>query len=114
MKHKKMMSPDPMTTNSSRALPSFNIVTNGELSYAYFLSNGGSVSSSPTFVLGGSSSTSFEVVPAEQLASSSSRAKPKNGGEKGTLAYSATEHQSILVLLQAMPTAFNGGECAPE
>jgi hypothetical protein len=65
-------------------------------------------------VLCGSSSTSFELVPAEQLASSSSRAKPKNGREKGALAYSAAEHQALLVLLQATPTAFNGGESAPE
>ncbi len=50
----------------------------------------------------------------EQLASSSSRAKPKNAREKGALAYSAAEHQALLPLLQAMPTAFNGGESAPE
>jgi hypothetical protein len=66
-------------------------------------------------VLGGSSSTSFEVVPAELLASSSSsRAKSKNGRERGALAYSAAEHQALLALLQATPTAFNGGESAPE
>ena len=53
-------------------------------------------------------------MPAEQLASSSSRAKPKNGREKGALAYSAAEHQALLVALQAMPTAFNGGKSSPE
>jgi hypothetical protein len=33
---------------------------------------------------------------------------------KGALAYSATEHQALLALLQAILTAFNGGESAPE
>jgi hypothetical protein len=76
--------------------------------------NGGSGRTTPTFVLGGSSSTSFEVVPAEQLASSLPRAKPKNGKKKGTEAYNTTEHQALLVLLQAMQTAFKGGKTAPE
>jgi hypothetical protein len=53
-------------------------------------------------------------VPAEQLASPSSRAKPKNGREKGALAYSADEHQALLTVLQEMPTVFNGGESTPE
>ncbi len=109
-----MISPDPMMMNPSSARPSFNGAANGAPSYVSSLSNGGSGRSTPTFVLGGSSSTSFELVPAEQLASSSSRAKPKNGREKGALAYSATEHQALLALLQATPTAFNGGESAPE
>ncbi len=109
-----MISPDPTTMNPSSARPSFNGAANGAPSYASSLSNGGSGRSTPTFVLGGSSSTSFELVPAEQLASSSSRAKPKNGREIGALAYSAAEHQALLALLQAMPTAFNGGESAPE
>ena len=110
---KKMISPDPMTMNPSSARPSFNGAADGE-SFTSSISNGTSGRSTPTFVLGGSSSTSFELVPAEQLASSSSRAKPKNGREKGALAYSATEHQALLALLQATPTAFNGGESAPE
>ncbi len=83
-------------------------------SFASSISTGGSSRSTPTFVLAGSSSTSFEVVPVKQLASSSSRAKPKNGREKGALAYSAAEHQALLALFQATPTAFNGGESAPE
>jgi hypothetical protein len=106
-----MISPDPTMMNPSfHARPSFNGMADGES----FTSYGTSGKSTPTFVLGSTSSTSFEVVPAELLASSSLRAKPKNGRERGALAYSAAEHQVLLALLQATPTAFNGGESAPE
>jgi hypothetical protein len=108
------MSPDLMRMNPLfHARPSFNGAADGE-SFTSSISNGTSGRSTPTFVLGGSSSTSFEVVPAEPLALSSSRAKPKIGRERGALAYSATEHQALLALLQATPTAFNGGESSPE
>ncbi len=107
-----MISPDPtMTMNPSSARPSFNGSADGA-SYASSLTSGGSGRSTPTFVLGMASSTSFDVVSAERLVSS--RAKQKNRREKGALAYSAVEHQALLTLLQATPAAFNGGESAPE
>jgi hypothetical protein len=82
-----MISPDPMTINPSfNAQPSFNGAADGAY-YASSVTNGGGGRSTPTFVLSGSSSTSFEVVPVEQLASSLSRAKPTNGRGKGALAY---------------------------
>ena len=62
---KKMISPDPTTMNPSSARPSFNGAANGAPSYASSLSNGGSGRSTPTFVLGTASSTSFDVVSAE-------------------------------------------------
>ncbi len=102
-----------MMNPSFHARPSFNGMADGE-SFTSSILNGTSGKSTPTFVLGSTSSTSFEVVPAELLASSSLRAKPKNGRERGALAYSAAEHQVLLALLQATPTAFNGVESAPE
>ncbi len=91
-----MISPAPTTMNSSfHARPSFNGAADGE-SFTSSVSNGTSGRSTPTFVPGGSSSTSFEVVTMELLASPSSRAKPKHGREKGALAYSAAEHQALL------------------
>jgi hypothetical protein len=108
-----MISTDPTTNPSFNARPSFNGAGDGA-PYATSASNGGSGRSTTSFVVGGSSSTSFEVVPAELLSSSSSRAKPENGREKGILAYSVTEHQALIMLLQDMPTAFNGSESAPE
>jgi hypothetical protein len=63
--NKKMISPDPMMMmNPSSTRPSFNGAADGA-SYASSFTSGGSSRSTPTFVLGTASSTSFDVVSAE-------------------------------------------------